>query len=84
MEKLGKYWGEDDTKASYQKQTVLDNFYEDVTYLDIIMDCQLFLNLTYAECLAWAQEKIDLVGESGLTPVEIRVANEHGLILGGV
>lgn len=84
MDKLGKYWGTDLSKPVYQKKATLDAFYQDVTYLDLMINERASVGLNYQESLAWAQEKIDLVGVNGLTPVEIRVATENGLISGEV
>lgn len=84
MELLGKYWGDDLSKPDYQKQSVLDEFYQDVTLIDIMFDLRYTFGLTYQQCLDWAQEKIDLAGIIGLTPAEIRVATQHGLIIGEI
>lgn len=82
MNRLGKYYGEIPNASEYQIALVLDVYYSDITYIDLIVNLTLegSIPLTLQEALDWSVEKINLVGVGGLNEPEIRVATEYGLI----
>jgi hypothetical protein len=80
MDKFGKYWGTDSTKPAHIRSAVLDEFYEDITYVDLIIKSYIEFNVSIENTKAWALEKINLVGVENLTDIEIEAATRHGLI----
>ena len=84
MDKFGKHWGEDSTKPAHVRAEILEEYYEDITFVDLMLRSYKELSISYLVAKAWAQERVDLVGIEGLNPMEYAAAIEHGLIIGGV
>ena len=80
MERLGKYWGEDADAPQYQKKLVLDDFYQDVTCVELIYSIGIAIGDTLETSESWALEFIQYTGEDNLSEVDKRVAKEKGLI----